>query len=205
MDKGAPELFDLRCLSTQEVDQLWEEVLRNEQRCAVACVELSQTTDQSNELYEANRSWWFAAHEVLAVYNLAQVQLGRTLAPFPGMALMRLSKLSHDLGQGIVPEVVRDASKGRIGRPIGWDERRDIANAIYYIDACKAGMIADRAYNMTVRQVYQVTSRTVQKWMQNADTLCANVPRALSPDEITNRMHVSGKRYARIGRGAASE
>ncbi|MCI5041629.1 MAG: hypothetical protein MRY81_18335 [Donghicola eburneus] len=184
---------------------LWEEVLRNERLWSEVCVELSHKADRPSELYEANRSWWFATHEVLAVYNQAQVQLGRTLTPFPGLALMRLSKLTHDLGRGIVSEVIRDASKGRIGRPIGWAERRDIAHAIHYIDACKEGIIADRAYNKTIAQAYDVTSRTVQKWIHGAGSLCANVPRALSHDEIINRMQASGKRYARIGRGASSE
>jgi len=205
LDDWEPLPRDLRALSTQEVDLLWGEVLRNERLWSEVCLDLSRDAPRSGELYDANRSWWFAVHEVLQVYTQAQVQLHRTLEPFPGQLLMRLGKLTHDLGRGIVPQVVSDASKGKLGRPVGWTERRDIAHAIFYVQACKSGKIADRAYNKTVRDTYGVTRSTVQNWIKDADRLCAGIPRPFSPEAVLNQMRLSGARYYRIGRGAPSE
>ena len=205
MDNLEPFPRDFRDLPEGEVDVLWREVLRNERLWSEICVDLSQDEARTGELYDANRSWWFALHEVLHLYVQVQVQLHRTPGPLPGPLLMRLSKLTHDLGRGIVPDVVSDASKGSVGRPVGWTERTDIAHAIFYIQACKSGEIADRAYNKTVRETYNVTRRAVQKWVESADYLCVGIVRPSSPEAITRQMGVSGERYARIGRGAPSE
>lgn len=205
MDNCEPLPPDLRALTTKEVDLLWDKVLSNELDWSKKCFELSREAPNSSELFNATRCWWSSAHKVLQVYTQAQVQQHRTLEPFPGQLLMRLGKLTYDLGKGIVPQVVGDVSKGKPGRPVGWTERRDIAHAIFYVQACKSGEIADRAYNMTVRDTYNVTASAVQKWMKDADLLCAEIERPVSPEAITRQMRICGTRYARIGRGAPSE
>lgn len=205
MDNWEPLPSDLRALTTEEVDLLWDKVLSKEHHWSKKCLELSSDAPRSSELFNANRCWWSSASQVLQVFTQAQAQLHRTLEPFPIQMLMRLGKLTYDLGKGIVPQVAGDASKGKPGRPVGWTERRDIAHAIFYVQACKSGEIADRAYNKTVRNTYTVTARAVQKWMQNADDLCAGIQRPRSPEVIESQMRLSGARYSLIGRGAPSE
>lgn len=205
MDNWEPLPSDLRALTTEEVDLLWDNVLSKELQWSKKCLELSRDAPRSGKLFDASRSWWFSVHEVLHVYTQAQVQLQRTLEPFPGPLLMRLGKLTYDLGKGIVPHLVGDVSKGKPGRPVGWTERRDVAHAIFYVQACKSGEIADRAYNMSVRGAYNVTASAVRKWIKDADRLCAGIERPGSPEAIARQMHICGARYARIGRGAPSE
>lgn len=196
---------DLRELELRDLQEFWLQLIDEEKALFDRCRELDTEDASKPQKSMATRSWWGVLHLQLWIYSNAQRQLSHTLEPYPAYAFERLTRITHDLSKGVVSPAILDAGKGNNGRPMTFFERRDIAHAVYYIQAVKAGALEDQSWNKTVRDTYNVSQRAVRRWQENADTICFLVPKPISAKQATRRMREGGERYSRIGRGAPSE
>jgi len=117
----------------------------------------------------------------------------------------RMRRLMESFAAGKIPDPVLLATSKDGG---AWwpGERADIAIAVYYAQAAKAGEIKDGKYNKTIRELYEVQDRTVRRWIKDADSICDGINR---PDisHLSDTLQTCGRRYAqsRTGRKAADE
>lgn len=192
----------MSALSEAELQQWWTDLLKIEQGWSEICMDYHIQCD--DDLQIALKQWWFSVHRVLLFYTRAHDHADKPLEPFPAHLMLRLSRITHDLGLGDVPEVITDLQKGSGRNSTGWTEREDIANAIFYIEACRTGIINDKAFNQTVSSAFNVTKRTVQRWCETPDRYCENFSSPRSAKAIEQRMKRSAERYRRYGRGAPS-
>lgn len=202
MDDLEPLPKDIAGLSEKELQDWWRDLLLTERTWSEICMERHDKND--DDVQSALKQWWFSVHRALLFYTRTQAGGGLPIEPFPAQLMLRLSRISHDLGHGDVSELITDLQKGGGRNSKGWTEREDIANAIFYIKACQEGVIKNRAFNQTVSDAFNVTKRTVQRWCENADDYCAAFSSARSAKVIEERMRRSAERYSRYGRGAPS-
>lgn len=195
-------MSQLDSMSEQEVQVLWQALLKQEIQRAEECLDANASNLPEQDQKQALRSWWAATHELLAIF-LAAHNSKVVLEPFPRVQLHRLSTLSGELAKGIVPDLIRDAASASNGRPNTHYERKDIANAIFYKQACEGGLIRDRRSTKTVSDTYGVAKRTVQRWMNDSDALCDGFAKPKTAKAIEQQMRANGKRYDKIGRGAS--
>ena len=150
------------------------------------------------------RRWWGVANACLSMFIRTKKLYGHTLEPFPAMMLANLANISEEISNGNIPAFVSDAKSG--GRRWRLQERQDIAYAVAYIEAVRRREIEDKSPNKTVRNIYNVSARAVQKWVERRNEILVGVPyKHLSPDQLTKKMRECGEKYSRIGRGAPAE
>jgi len=179
----------------------WQSLLADEERLFNRARELSRENwEKTDARSKAVREWWSVANAILWKYTRTQAQQNIYLEPMPIITMARLANIAEELSNGNVPSFVSDAATS--GRPRWLKERHHIAYAIYYIEAAKRGEIQDRSHNKTVREIYGVSARAVQKWVEERDEICVGVPiRNLDSTLIEKKMRESGAVYQSIGRG----
>lgn len=185
----------------EDRNRKWQLLLETEERLFKNACELElQNWEKTEEQVEALREWWSCTNAIIWMFVRTNAQDGITLEPFPHFTLARLANISEELSRGIVPTFVSDAAAR--GRPLRRKERHHIAYAIFYIEAVQRGDITDRHHNKTVREIYGVTAKAVQKWMKQRDEICLGVPiEGYSPEQIEQKMRKCGAFYKVVGRG----
>lgn len=154
------------------------------------------------ELQVSIQDWWMTVSGALRIYLRCKAQ-GVSIDPDPVFLLERIARIAEELGNGNMPWLVRDAANNK--RKLWLEERFAIAYAIFYIEACKDGRIADRAYNKTVSSTYNVTPKAVRGWLSRREDICRGVPcENYSAERLIKEMTDRGRIYARVGRGAPS-
>ena len=131
---------------------------------------------------------------------------GGPIEPLPvEAAFIVADQLSYILA-GKLPEpielMVRPGAPG-----VGPQESRDIAIAVVYRKAVKAGLIANRAPAKTLAENFGVTTKTVRRWVQNSIAEISDFfPEAqteqVRADMIADAMPKAGIRYRQAGRGS---
>lgn len=181
--------------------QAWRSALEELERDFEELIKAKETHSEVHRL--AVQRWWMQASGILWYFARAQAQ-GTEVEPAPAVLLGRLANIAEELANGNLPWLVADSADN--ARKYWRAERQDIAYAVFYVEACKAGKIRDRSVNKTVREAYNVTSRTVQRWVADRENICRGVfIGGLSPEELTGEMRTRGERYSLIGRGAPSD
>jgi hypothetical protein len=140
--------------------------------------------------------WLAASSQLLSelVGAACHFQDGGFGASFPCEALNRVKILLEDLSVGQMSDPI-DAAVSRPGRRERTRlERRDIAIAVFYVQAAKKGDIPDRAYIKTVAEAYDVDRTAVQTWVRDRDRICAKVTRPVV-ELLKKRMLQAAKRY----------
>jgi hypothetical protein len=132
--------------------------------------------------------------ELLRSEFLVRIGDGEREVRLPVEAIGRVAKLLESLSGGHLPDAVKAAISMNGHPEYRLSERRDIAFAIFYIDAAKKGDIPDRAYNKTVAEAFGVDRTTVQNWVRNSDRICANVGRP-GTRSLKRRMLQAAKQY----------
>ncbi|MGE4612191.1 MAG: hypothetical protein AAED33_12525 [Paracoccaceae bacterium] len=187
--------------SLEETRSEWQLLLEDEEQLFIRACEIDRELWGKHKVKsEAVREWWSAANAILWKYVRTHAQHNIYLEPMPAYTMARLANIAEELSNGNVPSFVSDAAIS--GRPRWRKQRHHIAYAIYYIEAATRGEIKDTAYNKTVREIYGVTSRAVQKWLEERDKICIGVPiKGYSPELIEKKMRESGAIYDELGPG----
>ncbi len=178
--------------------QEWDRLVALEKTAAKSARDVCNNTKSSKkQRANALRAWWSAVNAVLIFYIRAPRDHGFPLEPMPADTLSRLSALSEELSNGNIPPVIEDVYV--TGRRLMWRmQRRDIAKAIYYIDAVRRGEIEDPHPIKTVREHFGVLQRTVQRWIKRRDEICTGVAGGdpgYAPDDIRKAMVFAGGQY----------
>ncbi len=146
------------------------------------------------------RSFWRAIAELLVEYD--HQKAGGLNPRYPANAVKRLAKVAERIATGSLPVIVSEAPTNA-GRPLWPDERPHIAMAIFYLRADRQ-KVPDNNPAKTVAACYEVSQRTVYRWMVRADEICSGILPP-SPGVIEKRMRESGAIYSRIGRGTGGD
>lgn len=166
---------------------------------------------------EILRKWWGAVETLMDVYQreLAKSGFAPTAAearsvqiPF-GLAMFLKQQFGY-LAAGLVPEPIKDVTKGERGRRSkGPAERRDIGWAVAYHRACApkgvehAGKVVritnDRHPVKTLAGWYSVDKRTVQGWVRNEEPAWLGLSE-INADILISRTQQAGGRYSVAGR-----
>ncbi len=155
---------------------------------------------KTHEKSKATKEWWLLVNAILWMQIRTKAQLNHDLYPAPIKMLARMANIAEELSSGLVSTIISDVSGGR---PLWRAERHDIAYGVAYIKAVRRGELEDRSPNKTVRQAYDVTARTVQRWMHKEQEISVGAPfKHLSPQQLKVKMLESGSRYSKLGRGA---
>lgn len=167
------------------------EVERFDKACKVAS---ESEYAHSARNYLLSKEWFEASEALLRECRvwIADHPNGTSIAD---EGLGRIEGLLHHFAHGVVPDPVRLATQ-KDGNPMWPGERRDIAMAVFYADYAKSQKIDDPKYNKTIRQLYRVDDRTVRRWINKGDEICAGIDRPLA-GLVENSIANCGARYAR--------
>lgn len=155
------------------------------------------------------RDWFAASGELLTEFARSHGpdHEGAPHSPVPVEAIARTARLFETLSAGLLDDAIRDAigRKGTGGHPQMWPgQRRDIAVALRYIDAARAGAIADRAFIKTVTEAFQVDRTTVNKWLQRREIILDGHPE-WPADQLLMMLRTAGARYHFNRKGERTE
>lgn len=165
------------------------------------------------------RGWWGAVETLLNVYHIELAKSG--FAPTAAEArpvqipLELAAVLKNQCGYlaaGLVPELMKDVTKGEGGRRRkGPDEKRDIGIGIAYCRACcpegleHAGNVVritiDPHPVKTVAGWFGVKERTVQGWVHDEEPAFLGLGE-INADNLVSRTQQAGRRYSAAGRSA---
>lgn len=137
------------------------------------------------------RDWWAASERVIQEY-LSLCRAGASPPP-PIVAMERWANIADDFSRGRRHAMVRYATRGP-GRPAGRTERHDKAQAVFYIEAVRAGQIEDSAPVKTVGTLYGVHGRTIRKWLKDGEKIIKGIPRP-SDGSMHASMSAAAKNY----------
>lgn len=115
----------------------------------------------------------------------------------------RVQRLLEALAIGKLPDPVRLATI-REGNKRWPAERKDVATAVFYVEAARNGEIVDRSFNKTVCLHYNVQPQTVRRWVRDRDQICEGIKKP-PVSRLPALMEAHGRRYksARTGRKSA--
>jgi hypothetical protein len=131
---------------------------------------------------------------------------GIPIEPLPVMAAFTVAEQVNYIRAGKLPGpielMVRPGAPG-----VGPQESRDIAIAVVYRKAVKAGLIADRKPSANLADNFGVTTKAVRRWVQESIAEISDFfPEAQTEqaraDMIAAAMPKAGVRYRQAGRGS---
>lgn len=155
-------------------DALLRELMQQEQAAWQQAVAAERAEPlHMRRLSKLARDWWAACARLIQEY-LKLCRAGAS-PPLPAAAMERWANIADDFSRGRRHAMARYATRGP-GRAAGRDERHDKAQAVFYMEAVKAGHIEDGAPIKTVSTLYGVHGRTVRKWLKDADKIITGIP-----------------------------
>lgn len=156
-----------------------------------------QNQEKTADKSDAAREWWRTCRDILQGLLDDQTEYNPR---FPADAIERLRRICDDQSRGHVPDVVEDSRK--LGSGLWRGEAEDRQCAVRYVQAAKAGLIADKSPVKTVADSFLVTRQTVQSWVVQSSAFEEDDPAQLSANEIFDRMKKAASRSRQNGRGA---